>query len=92
MYTTNMSHIYYLAIRTFTTMDKDKQQSLQIAFGKNVKRIRQEKDLTQMQLAVKAETDIRQIQRIEAGEIATSIAQAQMIAEALEVGLEELVK
>lgn len=44
-----------------------------------------------MQLAVKAETDVRQIQRIEAGEIATSIAQAYLIAQALESGLDELV-
>jgi len=73
-------------------MDQDKQKSLQVAFEKNVKRIRQQKNLTQMQLAVKAETDIRQIQRIEAGDIATSITQAQLIAQSLEVGLDELVE
>lgn len=71
-------------------MDQARQKALQLTFGQNVKRIRHEKNLTQMQLSVKSETDIRQIQRIEAGEIATSITQAQLIAEALEVGLDEL--
>lgn len=71
-------------------MDQEKQKRLQQTFGANVKKARVEKNLTQMQLAVKAETDIRQIQRIEAGEIATSIAQAKLISEALELGLDEL--
>lgn len=86
-----MSQTYFFVLATFTTMDQGKQKSLQLAFGKNVKRLRQEKQLTQMQLAVKAETDIRQIQRIEAGQIATSITQAQLIAQALTVSLDELV-
>ena len=45
-----------------------------------------------MELAVKAETDIRQIQRIEAGQIATSTFQAYLIAHSLNVTLDELVK
>ncbi len=71
-------------------MDRVNQKAFQIAFGENVKKFRTEKNLTQMQLAVKAETDIRQIQRIEAGEIATSIAQAKLISDALGVGLDKL--
>ncbi|MBV6644838.1 MAG: helix-turn-helix transcriptional regulator [Cyclobacteriaceae bacterium] len=64
--------------------------SLQEEFGKNVRKNRKSMGLTQMQLAVKADTDIRQIQRIEAGEIATSITQAYLIAQTLQVGLDDL--
>ncbi|MEM7298783.1 MAG: helix-turn-helix transcriptional regulator [Bacteroidota bacterium] len=73
-------------------MDQEKQKALQKAFGQNVKKTRTAQDLTQMQLAVKAETDIRQIQRIEAGEIGTSIAQAKLISDVLGVGLDELMR
>lgn len=71
-------------------MDLSNQSELQHIFGQNVKNVRLRSSLTQMQLAVKAETDIRQIQRIEAGEISTSITQAYFIARALNVKLDEL--
>ncbi len=83
-----MSHYYFVDSPNFHSMDKE---SLQKVFGANVKRIREGQGMTQLQLAVKADTDIRQVQRIEAGEIATSIAQAKLIADVLGAGLDELV-
>lgn len=85
-----MSYIYLNTTINFRFMDQEKQKQLQRTFGANVKKARLDKNLTQMQLAVKAETDIRQIQRIEAGEIATSIAQAMLISEALQTSLDSL--
>ena len=82
--------LYLPCLVDLSFVDKGKQAALQRQFGQNLKKVRLTKGLTQMQLAVKAETDIRQIQRIEAGEIATSIAQAYLISRALEVTLDEL--
>ena len=43
------------------------------AFGRRVKSVREQKELTQLDLAIAAEMDVRQIQRIENGQINTSI-------------------
>ena len=45
-------------------------------FGKRIKVLRAEHNLTQLDLAVRTHMDIRQIQRIEAGDINTSIGNA----------------
>ena len=72
------------------SVESDVQQFVE-AFGERVKQIRVEKGLAQIDLAAKAEMKLRQIQRIEAGHIATSIGKAFLIARALEVPLAELV-
>lgn len=61
-----------------------------IAFGKRVKDLRDQHALTQLDLAVRTEMDTRQIQRIEAGKVNTSIGNARAIAQALGVGVSVL--
>jgi transcriptional regulator with XRE-family HTH domain len=62
------------------------------AFGKNVRRMRKEKGLTMEALAYESEMEIRQLGRIENGEINTTISTAYILATALGVGMEELFK
>jgi transcriptional regulator with XRE-family HTH domain len=59
-------------------------------FGRRVKEAREKRNLTQLDLAIKCGTDIRQIQRIENAEITTSVSMAYFLAKALEVGVGEL--
>jgi len=55
------------------------------AFGKNLKKIRQAKKVTQEQLAFATGLELSQIGRIERGVINTSISNVFEIAEALEI-------
>lgn len=59
-------------------------------FGNRVRNAREQAGLTQLDLAVKAEIDIRQIQRIENSENATSIVNAYRIAKTLDVNIQKL--
>jgi len=59
-------------------------------FGNRVRNAREQAGLTQLDLAVKAEIDIRQIQRIENSENATSIINAYRIAKTLDVHIQKL--
>ncbi|MCW3105280.1 MAG: hypothetical protein JWO09_3720 [Bacteroidetes bacterium] len=62
------------------------------AFGKNLKKIRQAKKVTQEQLAFATGLELSQIGRIERGVINTSISNVFEIAEALEIEPIELWK
>ena len=68
------------------------QDKFLISFGKNLKKIRMSKGFTQEQLANEADISISQIQRIEYGEINTTIASSKAIADALEIDIHELFK
>lgn len=73
-------------------MDSEEDvQRFIIAFGKQVKTLREEKGLTQLDLAIRAEMDVRQIQRIEHGQINTSIGNVFLIARALGVTTSDVV-
>lgn len=61
-------------------------------FGKRVRQLRLERDLTQEALGDKAGLDMTYIGRIERGEQNTSIIAAEMIAKGLGVTLEQLFK
>ena len=61
-----------------------------IAFGKNLKKIRQEKGITQEKLAFSIGVEISQISRIERGILNTSISTAEAIARALDIPVKEL--
>lgn len=65
-------------------------RDLERTFAANVKAYRQQKGLTQAILAAKAETDVRYIQNIEAGERVPGVVIAYRIATALEVPLDKL--
>ena len=69
-----------------------KNEALLRAFGKNLRKLREENGLTQEALANDADIPINQIGRIERGEINTTISTANAIAKALGMELSELFK
>lgn len=71
---------------------RKKQTPIVIQFGKNVRRTRTERGLSQEALANDADIPINQIGRIERGEINTTIGTAALIATALKVDTSELFK
>jgi transcriptional regulator with XRE-family HTH domain len=60
------------------------------AFGKNLKRIRQAKQISQEELAYRCDIELSQIGRIERGVINTSISNVFLISEALGIEPKEL--
>lgn len=71
-------------------MHKIRSEEVMVRFGKNVRRLRVERDLTQEALAEGAGISQVQIARIESGKINTSISTVVAIASALGVGEGEL--
>ena len=61
-----------------------------ILFGKHLKKVREEKKMTQEDLAYSSELSISQISRIERGVINTSLSQLISISESLGVPLKKL--
>jgi transcriptional regulator with XRE-family HTH domain len=61
-----------------------------LAFGINLKKIRKAKGFSQERLAYEAEIELRQIGRIERGEINTGILSIKIIAETLGIEKKEL--
>lgn len=72
-------------------MGKEEWKSIAETFGSNVNRIRKERGITQMDLAIAVGVDQKTIANIEKARKATSISVAVLIARELGVGLEELV-
>lgn len=64
--------------------------SAQPALGEAVRRLRQEKGLSQAALAVRAELDPGSIARLEAGSVDPTWGSMRRIASGLDVALEEL--
>ena len=60
------------------------------AFGKNLRKVRKSKGVTQEQLSFDADIELRQIGRIERGEINTGIASVFKIAKILGVKPKDL--
>lgn len=69
---------------------KDDIQKFLSLFGQKVKQLRKARKMTQLDLALKSGIDMRQIQRIEYGEISTSIWNAHLLASGLEISIGEL--
>ncbi len=61
-------------------------------FGKRIKSLREENDLTQKELGVKAGLTSRTIQRIEAGDFASTLHILIALAKAFSVSTGELIK
>lgn len=59
-------------------------------FGKQLKKLRQEKGISQAQLAYEANIEISQISRIERGLINTTIANAKLISKILDIPIAKL--
>ena len=58
--------------------------------GNHIRKLRTQRGLTQLDLAIKLNNYAEQIGRIERGELNTSICTLKMIAEALDVSLSDL--
>ncbi len=71
-------------------MPKEKDIAFLKTFGKRLKQLREEKGISQAQLAFEAEIQISQISRIERGLINTTIANVKLLSKILDVSLKEL--
>lgn len=67
-----------------------RDEELIVAFGQNLKRLRNEKGLSQEELANRADMEHSQILRIENGKVNTSISVASAIAKALDLHIKDL--
>tara|TARA_R110002051_G_scaffold309063_3_gene381461 strand:+ start:680 stop:952 length:273 start_codon:yes stop_codon:yes gene_type:complete len=74
----------------FYSVIKVKNKKFMIAFGKNLKMLRNNAKLSQEDLANDCDISISQIGRIERGEINTTISTLFVLAEALKVEIKEL--
>ena len=63
-----------------------------IAFGENLRQIREQKNITQAQLAIDCDFDVSVISRIERGVVNTSLSNLKLISNALGVEIIELFK
>ncbi|MBE8971343.1 helix-turn-helix transcriptional regulator [Nostocales cyanobacterium LEGE 12452] len=71
-------------------MTKSKNQGLQKAFGQHIRKLREERNLSQEELYDLAGLSKNQIGNIERGEINTTISTAYAISKAFNVPLSEL--
>lgn len=69
---------------------KDVDQKLLIMFGENIRKYRLKQKMTQLDLSVRAEMDIRTLQRIEKAELSIRLVTAIRLAKALGISLEKL--
>ena len=61
-----------------------------LAFGKKLKNVREDKKITQAQLAIDCDFDVSIISRIERGVVNTSLSNIKLIATSLEIDIKEL--
>jgi transcriptional regulator with XRE-family HTH domain len=61
-----------------------------IAFGENLKKIRERKNITQAQLAIDCDFDVSVISRIERGVVNTSLSNLKLIANALNIPIKDM--
>ncbi len=71
-------------------MENLNEKEFLIAFGKNLRRVRQAQGFTQAQLANDIGVEISQISRIERGIINTSVGNVNAISSALRVDIKDL--
>lgn len=76
-------------MHSFLYVQKKVDISYLRAFGENLKRIREEKKFTQAQLAIDCDFDVSVISRIERGVVNTSIYNIKIIADALNIPVNE---
>lgn len=72
------------------TMALEKNRELALAFGRRVREIRKSRGMSMQQLADEINVEYRQIARIEAGEVNTSLQMAHAIAGAFGITLSTL--
>ena len=64
--------------------------SFLVAFGENLKKFREQKNITQAQLAIDCDFDVSVISRIERGVVNTSLSNLKLISKALNIEIKEL--
>lgn len=69
---------------------KIKKQNIQKSFGKHLKKLRQAKGLTQLDLSSKINKDQQSLQRVESGNVNPSLFYLLELAEGLNIKLPEL--
>ncbi len=77
-------------IESFLYVRKKVDTSFLIVFGKNLKTIRESRNITQAQLAIDCDFDVSVISRIERGVVNTSLSNLKLISTALAIDLKEL--
>lgn len=76
----------------FRSMNASRDSKFLIKLGKNLRKIREESNLTQEALSHKAEIPRSQVARIERGEVNPTISTLKRIADVLKVGVAQLVQ
>lgn len=66
------------------------KSSFLIAFGAHLKKIREDKGMSQAQVAIDCDFDVSVISRIERGMVNTSIYNLKLIAEVLNIEVQQL--
>lgn len=64
--------------------------ALQKTFGLHVKKIREQKGLTQMEVSSRMNKDQQSLQRVESGNVSPSLFYLYLLADGLEITLNEL--
>jgi transcriptional regulator with XRE-family HTH domain len=71
-------------------MNKIRNEKLLLKFGKRIKQLRTEKQMSQDDLAIACDVEKTQIYRIEGGKINTTVSTLAALAEAFELSIAEL--
>ena len=79
-----------MILKSFLYVRKKVDTSFLILFGKNLKKERESKNMSQAQLAIDCDFDVSVISRIERGVVNTSLSNLKIISSALEIELKEL--
>ena len=80
----------FFSIAAILSVVKERDILFLIEFGKQLKKLREEKGFSQAQLAFEAGIEISQVSRIERGLINTTIANVKLISKILDVPIIKL--
>ena len=77
-------------MHSFLCVRKKVDKIFLVAFGENLKNVREQKNITQAQLAIDCDFDVSVISRIERGVVNTSLSNLKLISKALGIEIKEL--
>jgi ribosome-binding protein aMBF1 (putative translation factor) len=75
---------------TTTQKSSMSENSLQLIVGKNIRKIRESKSISQQELAAKCNFEKSNMSRLEAGRVNPTLSTLEKVAKALDVSLAEL--
>lgn len=85
-----MPYIFLFALINFVAVRKTADKNFIMAFGKQLRKLRQDKKMSMQTLAYTINVEYSQISRIELGKINTTISMTHDIATALEIPVKML--